>query len=227
MQDKYKKVKVSNEIPIFPLPNVVFFPKTLLPLHIFEERYRRMVADAISGPNRIGMALLKEGWDRDYFGNPAVHTIGCLGDIQHTEELDDGKYNIMLYGVCRVQILRFVQNEPYRIAQVKYLKDIKFNEGFDEDVQAHSFIRMVREYLKAMGVKKHDEFLDFRNQSFESIVNQVATVLDLSILEKQSLLEKDALQDRFDKLRKILQEKLVALNIVKNVKYVPEDPSWN
>ena len=223
-----KQVEVSNEIPIFPLPNVVFFPKTLLPLHIFEERYRKMVEDALSSSRRIGMALLKEGWDKDYFGNPEVHKIGCVGDIQHSEELDDGKYNIMLYGMSRVQIIKFVQETPYRIAQVKFLKDMKFDrDRFDEDHESSHFMRIVRKYLGEMGIKKIEEYLDFRSQSFESIVNQVATVVDLSIHEKQSLLEKNSLQERFDELKKLLRDKLLALRIARNVKFVPEDPSWN
>ncbi|PYV01114.1 MAG: Lon family ATP-dependent protease, partial [Acidobacteria bacterium] len=81
-------------VPIFPLPNVVLFPKTLLPLHIFEDRYRTMTREVIAGDRRLAMVLLREGWESNYYETPAVHDIACLGNIESYEELEDGKYNI-------------------------------------------------------------------------------------------------------------------------------------
>lgn len=223
-----KKVTIINEVPIFPLPNLVFFPKTLLPLHIFENRYRKMVEDARSSENLIGMVLLKDGWEKDYFGNPEVYEIACVGKIQQTEKLNDGKYNIMLYGISRVKILKFVQEKPYRIAQVKYLKDSHFDyDRFDENYETKTFINLVRKYLEAMGVENLDELLKLHTHSLESIVNQVASILDFSIQEKQTLLEMGNLEMRYEQLKKLLQDKLFAIQIARNVKYVPQDPSWN
>lgn len=223
-----KKVQIVSEVPIFPLPNVVFFPKTLLPLHIFEDRYRKMVRDAVAGSNQIGMALLKQGWDQDYFGSPEVYEIGCVGDIQFSEKLDDDKYNIMLYGLCRVKILKFIQERPYRIARVKHLKDTNFDhDNFNESYEAEQFLRSVRRYLAEMGAEKVDELLNFHAQSFESIMHQVASVLDFTTQEKQSLLEKGSLDWRFASLKEMLVEKLKVLKLIRNVKYVPEDPARN
>ena len=70
---------ISGTAPIFPLPNVVFYPKTFFPLHIFESRYRQMVAEAENGEKMICMALLKPGYEEDYEGAPPIHTIGTLG----------------------------------------------------------------------------------------------------------------------------------------------------
>lgn len=220
--------KRTYEIPIFPLPNVVFFPKTLLPLHIFEPRYRKMVEDALNNSNRIGIVLLKDGWQQDYFGAPEVHLIGCVGDIQYSEKLDDGKYNIMLYGLSRVRILNFVQEKPYRIAKVEYLKDSNFDhEGFNLNYETENFIRLVQEYLEEMGVENLDELLKLQSHSLESIMNQIASVLDMSIQEKQSLLEIDSLEARYEQLTKIIKDKLTVLKIAKSVKIVPDDPEWN
>src|SRR5512144_2094739 len=82
---------IPSRIPVFPLPNVVFFPKTYLPLHIFEPRYRRMVADVTMGGQCIAMALLKEGWEPDYYGNPAVYPALCIGRIVSVQPLPDGR----------------------------------------------------------------------------------------------------------------------------------------
>lgn len=215
-------------IPIFPLPNVVFFPKTFLPLHIFEPRYRRMVEDAQAGDRQIGLVLLKEGWERDYFGNPEVHQVGCVGEIQFHECLEDGKFDILLYGLSRVRILEFVQEAPYRMARVQLLRDINFDqEHFRVHTETQEFLRLVREYLTELGVEQVEEIYKLQNYSLDSIVNQMASVLDFSTEEKQQLLEMDDLETRFVRLRTLVVKRLFSLKVVRKVKYVPEDPRLN
>jgi Lon protease-like protein len=79
------------ELPIFPLPNVVFFPHTLLPLHIFEPRYRKMLADCLAGERRLAVVLLRPGWEADYYGRPAVHSVAGAGEIIQSEMLPNGR----------------------------------------------------------------------------------------------------------------------------------------
>ena len=81
---------MSDLLPLFPLPNVVLFPNVFLPLHVFEPRYREMVADAVASDRMIGMVLLQSGWDRDYEGRPPIYPIGCSGVVTHVERLPDG-----------------------------------------------------------------------------------------------------------------------------------------
>ena len=95
---------IPQIIPIFPLPNVVFFPDTYLPLHIFEPRYQEMVSDVSQVGQCIGMVLLKEGWEDDYYENPPVETLGCVGRIKSIQSLDDGRSNIVLHGLQRFDI---------------------------------------------------------------------------------------------------------------------------
>ncbi len=78
---------MSDLLPLFPLPNVVLFPNVFLPLHIFEPRYREMVADALASDRLIGMVLLKPGWEHEYEGRPPVYPIGCSGVITHVDQL--------------------------------------------------------------------------------------------------------------------------------------------
>ena len=232
-QDQIMSKNQSNkpaisEIAIFPLPNVVFFPKTLLPLHIFEMRYRKMMDDVLSGSNQIGMVLLKDGWETNYFGNPEVHEIVCVGDIQYFEKLDDGKFNIMLYGISKAKIVAFVQEQPYRIAQVKFLQDVRFDrDSFNEPFETETLLRMVHEYLAELGVKKLDDVLNADTQSFEALINQVAFLLDFSTQEKQRLLEMDSLAQRYEKVKELLKKRFTSLRVAKNIKFSPENPEWN
>jgi Lon protease-like protein len=118
------------QIPIFPLPDVVLFPHTLLPLHIFEPRYREMIRDCLAGDRRLGLALLQPGWENDYYGRPPVHPIVGAGEIIQHEELDDGRYNILVRGTMRIAITEELPpDKPYRIARARPLPDRYPDEG--------------------------------------------------------------------------------------------------
>src|SRR3954469_5932779 len=106
-------------IPIFPLPNVVLFPNVFLPLHIFEPRYREMVAHALEEDRIIGMVLLRPGWEGDYEGRPAIYPIGCAGVITHAERLADGPFNIVLRGMEKFRVRSEETGRLYRIAHVE------------------------------------------------------------------------------------------------------------
>src|SRR5207237_9984441 len=95
---------MSDLLPLFPLPNVVLFPNVFLPLHIFEPRYREMIADALAADRMIGMVLLRPGWESDYDGRPPVYRVGCSGVITHADRLPDGRYTIVPTGVDRFGI---------------------------------------------------------------------------------------------------------------------------
>lgn len=106
--------------PLFPLPNVVLFPGAILPLHIFEPRYRRMTADVLEGGKRIAMALLRPGWEKLYYGKPTIEQVVCVGRIVAHERLADGKYNFLLQGQWRAVIARESVaggETPYRVAR--------------------------------------------------------------------------------------------------------------
>jgi Lon protease-like protein len=107
-------------VPVFPLPEVVLFPRQVLPLHIFEPRYRAMVSDALTGERAIAIALLKPDYEADYFTSHApIHTLVGVGRIIASEKLDDGKYNILLRGEARAKIVEELPGRPYRLARVE------------------------------------------------------------------------------------------------------------
>src|SRR4030081_2438223 len=112
---------MSDLLPLFPLPNVVLFPNVFLPLHIFEPRYREMVADALASDRLIGMVLLRPGWEQDYEGRPRVYPIGCSGVIPHVERRADGRYNTVLRGLERFRTVEEQAAASYRRALVEPL----------------------------------------------------------------------------------------------------------
>ncbi len=110
--------------PIFPLPDVTFFPHTLMPLHVFEARYRVMVIDALERDRKLAVVRLQPGYEATYAGKPAVHAVGGLGEIVSCQRLATGRYNILLRGECRVRIEQELPTDTlYRVVRARRLVD--------------------------------------------------------------------------------------------------------
>jgi Lon protease-like protein len=117
-------VATRHYVPIFPLPDLALFPNTLLPLHIFEPRYRAMVTDSLARDRRLAIVGLKPGYDGDYAGRPPVHEVAGLGRIVKCERLATGRFNILLKGEVRVRIERELPSDTlYRLVQSVELRD--------------------------------------------------------------------------------------------------------
>jgi Lon protease-like protein len=111
-------------VPIFPLPEVTFFPHTLLPLHVFEARYRLLVIDALERDRRLAVVKLRPGYEAAYAGKPAVHPVAGLGEIVSCERLANGRYNILLRGDCRVRLEQELPSDTlYRLVRARRLAD--------------------------------------------------------------------------------------------------------
>jgi Lon protease-like protein len=108
---------------MFPLPNVVLFPRMFLPLHIFEPRYRAMTRTVLDGERYLAMALFQPGWQKQYEGAPAVHRILGLGKIVEEDALEDGRFNLVLFGMARVRLLEEKSRDPYRTVHVEVLAE--------------------------------------------------------------------------------------------------------
>jgi Lon protease-like protein len=111
-------------VPIFPLPDVTFFPHTLLPLHVFEARYRLLIIDALERDRRLAVVRLQPGYEATYAGKPAVHPVAGLGEIVSCERLANGRYNILLRGDCRVRLEQELPSDTlYRLVRGRRLAD--------------------------------------------------------------------------------------------------------
>lgn len=112
-------------VPIFPLPDVTFFPHTVLPLHVFEARYRAMVADALARDRRLCIVRLRPGYEASYAGKPAVYEVAGAGEIVSWERLATGRFNILLKGEWRLRIEGEIPSDTlYRMARAAVLEDI-------------------------------------------------------------------------------------------------------
>jgi len=191
-------------IPIFPLPNAVLFPNVYLPLHIFEARYRAMVADALKGDRIIGMVLLQPGYEANYEGRPPVYQTGCAGVITHSEPLPDGRYNIVLRGIEKFRITAEDHSKPYRLAEV---------EGMPESVPDadRMAIRQQRHRLEALLAALIER--SGSDPKFppaipdEDLVNALAQYVQLDPIERQALLERDGVLERCRALIELLEMK--------------------
>lgn len=198
---------MSDLLPLFPLPNVVLFPNVFLPLHIFEPRYREMVADAIASDRMIGMVLLRPGWERDYEGRPAVFPIGCSGVMTHVERLADGRYNIVLRGLERFRIVDENHSRSYRSALTDPLPERV------PDEEGRAAIRQLRTKLEAMLAASHDAKAPDPTipsaMGDEDLINALSQYLSLEAIEKQALLEHNTLRSRAEALVDLLEMKTI------------------
>ena len=183
-------------VPVFPLPNVVLFPHAVVPLHIFELRYRTMVRDALAGERMIALALLKPGWEGEYLASPAFHELGCLARLEAVEWLPDGCYDLKLLGLSRVRLGAPVREYPYRAVRVELLPEAPYTED-DPVVRSERralldlYRRLVgRPERQAEGAGPGDDL------PFVSLVNGVCMVAPLEAEERLGLLALDSVVER-------------------------------
>jgi Lon protease-like protein len=210
---------MSELLPLFPLPNVVLFPNVFLPLHIFEPRYREMVADALASDRMIGMVLLKPGWQHGYEGRPPVYPIGCSGVITHVERLEDGRYNIVLRGVERFRILQEDRGRLYRLASVEPVAErplaaedraaLRRQRSKLEALMAPAVERQIGAGVVAGESRVGGDPMIPSGMADEDLVNALAQYLDLEPVEKQALLERHCLRSRAESLVELLEMKVM------------------
>ncbi len=117
-------IDFAQPIPLFPLPTCSLLPHATVPMHIFERRYRQMTREALESSGLIAMAVFKgEQWQQDYQGTPPVRDHVCVGYIVQHQQLPDGRYNILLQGICRAKIVREVEPQGYRMALLEPTED--------------------------------------------------------------------------------------------------------
>ena len=192
-------------IPIFPLPNVVLFPNVFLPLHIFEPRYRQMVADALQGDRIIGMVLLRPGYEANYQGRPAIYDVGCAGVITHSQPLPDGRYDIVLRGIEKFRITSEDQSRPYRIGLIDAIAEVIP----PDEAQPLRHQRQRLEAVLAAAIERVRAEPRFPpSVPDEDLVNALAQYLELDIVERQALLECQGVLARCRALIDVLEMKL-------------------
>ena len=193
-------------LPLFPLPTVVLFPNVFLPLHIFEPRYRQMVADALAGDRIIGMVTLRPGHDDEYEGAPPIYATGCSGLITHAESLDDGRFNLVLRGIEKFTIHREETPAPGRLYRSAVITPI------DEAVPAtdRDQLRHERKKLQAILTPLFNGGPEGRLPEAmpdEDLVNALAQYMEFEPIEKLALLERQGPLARCRSMIELLEMK--------------------
>ncbi len=193
---------MPNKIPVFPLSNFIIFPRTTVPLNIFEPRYIDMIDDAMKSNRIIGMVQPKKSNQNI----PVLYNIGCAGKITSFNETDDGRYLIVLNGISRFKIVEELKNDKlYRECSVSF---DKFHGDFEEIKEEIKFsdLELIFKDIKSLFVKEGYvvNWKDFEKQDFNQTINTLAMASPFTLEEKQILLETNSLNERKNKLEEIL-----------------------
>lgn len=187
-----------------------------------------MIREVVAGDGNLVIALMREGLESSHSSISAVHSIACLGRIETCEELDDGKYNIVVVGVQRVRLTRVVRHSPYRLVEVEIIEEVEYSEDSEEVKRRQNLLGdLFSQFTElAAGMQQAMELMP--QLDFESLVNMVAMTLNLPIEQKQALLEINEPLLRCDMLIPVLEQQLETLVIVRRFEHVkPENPSLN
>ena len=191
-------------LPIFPLSNFIIFPKTTVPLNIFEPRYIDMINDSMKSNKLIGMVQPKKIIND--LTPPILHNIGCLGKISSFKETEDGRFLIELKGLIRFKIINEIKSaKKYRECEVSFEN---FNHDLDEKKEELKFsdLELIFRDLKSLFEKRGFiiNWKELEKQSLDETINALAMASPFSLEEKQVLLEAQNLNIRKNKIAEIL-----------------------
>jgi hypothetical protein len=205
---------VELDLPLFPLTNVVLFPRIQCPLHIFEPRYRQMAEHALAGDRRLGMVAVRTEHVHEMAGDPAIFPVGCAGMITEEQRLPDGRYNIVLVGTFRFRVLHEPERpaeQLYRVARVERLEDVFPPQAARRVAELRARVitlagDLARRIAPGRSARIGPE--RFRGIDDAALVNALANAFPFSAPEKQGLLEADSIPERYERLESVLRFQL-------------------
>jgi Lon protease-like protein len=200
----------SDELPIFPLSNVVLFPRVQTPLHLFEPRYRALARDVLAGGRRIGMVTVLPEHAGEMQGDPPIFPIGCCGVVTESQQLPDGRYNVVLLGEHRFQVAEELPRRDdrlYRVARVRRLEDAYPPSERDRVARLRERVsRQVVALVRQMQPERVDAYDPelFADVDDATFVNALSNAFAFPVEEKQNLLDADSIPERFERLDAVL-----------------------
>jgi Lon protease-like protein len=208
---------VPEEVAVMALPNAILFPRALLPLYIFEPRYKAMLADCLAADRMFAVALLPKGWEQ-LGRNPAPHAVAGLGVIRTCVVRPDGTANLILEGVARVRIREYVRLRPYRVARAEQLSSSGTVAPAKREPLAAAVASLARARAR-LGVELPDSVLKslLSIHSPEHFSDMVSHMLLDDYYEKQLMLETLDTEQRLQKLVRLLQSKAQQLQLWKKL----------
>ena len=194
---------LPKKIPVFPLSNFIIFPKTTVPLNIFEPRYLQMIDDSMKSDRYIGMIQPKKTGD---LKKPDLHRIGCVGKITSFNETEDGRYLIVLNGICRYEtVVEINSNKLYRECEVNFnsfSNDLTIQNEKINFADLKQIFSDLKKLFEQQGYQIN--WKDLEKQSIEQTINTLSMASPFTLEEKQILLETETLIERKKKLEEIL-----------------------
>jgi Lon protease-like protein len=181
----------AGVVRLFPLPNFVFFPHAMQPLHIFEPRYRQMTADALAGDRLIAMVLPRPGWEKDYESAPPLYSVGTVGQVIADNKLEDGRYHLLVRGLSRVHLVEELsQSKLYRKARAELLVEVPLEAGAQECRLRKRLIEAALPWFSGQDTLRQ-EFRKLLESDLPVgvLCDLIAFALPLDVEFKQSLLE--------------------------------------
>ena len=195
---------LPNQIPIFPISNFIIFPKTTVPLNIFEPRYIEMIDASMKSNKMIGMIQPKNSNNEK--NNPELYEVGCLGKITSFKETEDGRYLIELKGLIRFKIIKEIESKKkYRTVEIDFKNYQQDLSDEKEDIK-FSDLELIFKDLKSLFEKKGFliNWKALEKQSLNETINALSMASPFSLEEKQILLEAENLNIRKNKISEIL-----------------------
>lgn len=212
-------VAFDRPVPLFPLPNVVLFPGTTQSLHIFEARYREMVADTLSQAGLIAMALLEDGYVEHYHTNYAsIHPIVCVGHIREHVQLPDGRYFLNLEGICRARVLSEDREGPYRLALLEQLPE---TGGTIDPDGAITVRHSIEEVLKAPSFDALEDMDGLRSLLRQDVpIGRAVDILAFKLVPADEVETKQRILEELDVVRRgsILLEEIRSVREILDVR---------
>ena len=202
-----KKENLPNKISVFPLSNAIFFPKTILPLNIFEDRYLQLVNDCMKGSRMFGMVQPRNKKDK----SPEVYSVGCLGKIISFNETADKRFIITLLGLTRFKIKKELKEEKlYRSFEVDYSEflddlEIKKDESFSSEKK--NLLKKIKIFFEK--INYHVKYNDLSKLDLDELISNVSMISPFSVEEKQKLIETKKIDNKIKVFNEIINFNLL------------------
>lgn len=201
---------LPQKIAVFPLSDAVFFPKTILPLNIFEKRYIQLVQDCLKDKRLFGMIQPKIKKKTE----PEIYKVGCLGKIVNFNETGDGRFIINLSGIIRFRVIKEINSEKlYRQFMVDYSDfsdDLKINQIKQHDENKKKILNKIKIFFK-----KKNYFIDVNNLeklNFDQLISTICMISPFSVEEKQKLIETTSTKEKIE-----IFENIINFGLIENI----------
>ena len=202
-----KKEDLSNKISVFPLSNAIFFPRTILPLNIFEDRYLQLVDDCMKGNRMFGMVQPRNSAGM----SPEVYSVGCLGKIISFNETTDKRFIITLLGLTRFRIKKELQKKKlYRSFEVDYsefLNDFEFKKDENFNSEKKNLLNKIKIFFEKINYPV--KYSELSKLDLDELISNVSMISPFSIEEKQKLIETRKIDNKIKVLNEIINFNLL------------------